>query len=85
MTGESEIPEALPGLNIKTALYYLQLDLDYYLPQLLIFARNNVDSATILRRHLDTNELEKARNLAHAINGVAATLGADDVSNATAT
>ncbi len=82
MTIESDIPDSLPGLYIKTTLNNLQLDLDDYVSQLLFFGRKNANCATTISAHISADEANKAREVAHAINGVASTLGADDVSHA---
>ena len=80
MTVESDTPDSLPGLKINLALNNLQLELDDYISQLLFFARKNTSSAQTLNDHFAANEIDKVGEAAHAIYGVASTLGVDDVS-----
>ncbi len=72
----------MPGLDISDALKRLCGNRKLLKKLLIQFADEYSDTAEILRKALDSGEIEYIRRTAHTIKGVAGNIGADDLSKA---
>ena len=78
-TGEAELPDSLPGLDIESALQRLRGNRELLVRLLRAFARNHVDAALDLRKALDQGDMEKAQHLTHNLKGASGTVSATDL------
>lgn len=80
---ELKIPDwlkAIPGLEAGQGLAAVRGDIAQYRRLLNIFADAHCDDMKQMQKLVSDNNLEQARHLSHNLKGVAATLGARDVS-----
>lgn len=83
LSREEQIHQALaaiPGLNASLGLKLLRGKLDKYLQILGMFAQSHGEDVATIRRHLQAKEQEVPLRMAHTLKGVAATLGAEELS-----
>ena len=78
----SNLPASLPAINIKAALARLGDHQELYMRLLALFNGEHSQDVGKIKAALDCNDLELARRLAHSLKGVAATIGAEDLSAA---
>ena len=76
------LPAALNSINMKSALTRLGQNQELYLRLLIMFRNNHVETADAIRSALQSDDLSLARRLAHTLNGVTATIGANKLSAA---
>ncbi|MCP4700061.1 MAG: response regulator, partial [Gammaproteobacteria bacterium] len=74
-----DLPERMPGLDISDALKRLCGNRNLLTKLLIQFADEYSDTAEILRKALDSGDIEYIRRTAHTIKGVAGNIGADDL------
>ena len=77
-----DLPERMPGLDISDALKRLDGNRKLLKKLLIQFADEYSDTAEILRKALDSGDIEYIRRTAHTIKGVAGNIGAGDLSKA---
>ncbi len=78
----SEILAALGSINMESALARLGGKQELYLRLLIMFRDNHAETAQAIRAALQNADLLLARRLAHTLKGVAATIGANQLSAA---
>ncbi len=71
---------AVPGLNLAQGLVSVRGQLDRYRRLLTLFHQGHGGDVAALRAHLAADQRGEAQRLAHSLKGVAATLGAEDLS-----
>ncbi|MCA1753910.1 MAG: response regulator [Spirochaeta sp.] len=74
--GPSVLPESLPGFDLARGLRQLGGDDALYLRQLKLFGSKLRRDYAPLLEHLRNNDIEAARQVAHALKGAAGTLSA---------
>ena len=67
---------AVEGLDVQAGIRMLQGDVARYVRLLVQFARKHGEDADILSAHLSSGSFDAVRHTAHALKGVAGTLGA---------
>jgi len=78
----SSLPTALDSINMTSALARLGEKQELYLRLLLMFRENQAETAQAIRSALQSDDLPLAGRLAHTLKGIAATIGADQLSSA---
>jgi len=78
----TEVPERLPGLLVKETIKRIGNNTRVYEQVLRMFASDHADAGKDIRIALEEGDLNKARMLAHTLKGVAANIGALDLSDA---
>ncbi|MBF0397437.1 MAG: Hpt domain-containing protein, partial [Desulfobacterales bacterium] len=73
------LPDSLPGINIKSGLKRVAGNKSLYKELLLQFYRKHYDADQQIKLALEKNDMNKIRELAHMIKGVAGNLGADSL------
>ncbi|AGW14690.1 response regulator [Megalodesulfovibrio gigas] len=82
---QEDLPlEGVPGLNIKSGLSKVSGNRSLYRKLLGKFRDKYLHSAAEVAAYLQAGQVQEATRLAHTIKGVAANLGADDLSRASA-
>ncbi len=79
---KSALPEALPGLDLKTALARIAGEETLYLSLLERFRAKRSDVPRCIAEALKRKDTKTARQLAHTLTGTAATIGAEDLATA---
>ena len=74
----------LPGIDVETGLFRVNHNEKLYAKLLKSFLGDYYDASDRIHHHLDTKEIDEARRLVHSVKGVAANLGAADLSAAAA-
>jgi HPt (histidine-containing phosphotransfer) domain-containing protein len=74
-----ELPESLPGFDLKSGLIRLSGNQALYRKLLQEFGAKYTGAAVEIRKALDANDLKTARRLVHNIKGVAGNLSATDL------
>ncbi|MBF0121395.1 MAG: response regulator [Desulfobacterales bacterium] len=74
-----DLPDSLPGINIKSGLKRVAGNKSLYKELLLQFYRKHYDADQQIKLALEKNDMNKIRELAHMIKGVAGNLGADSL------
>ena len=70
------LPEALPGIDIRSALSSLGIAPDAFQRILLGFARDNRETRSQIKAVVARKEWKTLQHLAHRLNGIAANIGA---------
>ncbi len=73
---DSVLPEALPGIDIRSALSTLCIAPDEFKRILLGFARDNQETLSQIKTMVARKEWKALHHLAHRLNGIAANIGA---------
>ena len=73
------LPDALPGLDIKAGLERLAGNEKLFQSLLKDLVSGYADAPRLLQGHLDRDELEEVRGLAHKLRGIANNLGAHEL------
>jgi PAS domain S-box-containing protein len=76
---EVDLPDELPGINIKTGLSRVGGNKKLYQDLLIKFHRDFQDNTEQISKALDEKDKELAQRLAHTVKGVAGNIGAEDV------
>jgi two-component system sensor histidine kinase/response regulator len=71
-----DLPEALPGLNVREGLTRIGGDPESYRRLLRKFSRNQADAAGAAKRLLAANDVTAAARVIHSLAGVAGNVGA---------
>ncbi|MEJ2729027.1 MAG: response regulator [Deltaproteobacteria bacterium] len=79
VTQEEELPESLPGFNLKDGLKRLQGNTRLYRKLLLNFATDYCETAKDIRIALDADDFDRAHSLVHNLKGLAGNLAATDL------
>jgi signal transduction histidine kinase/DNA-binding NarL/FixJ family response regulator/HPt (histidine-containing phosphotransfer) domain-containing protein len=74
-----DLPDKLPGINIKMGLSRVGGNKKLYRDLLIKFHRDNQDITEQISKALDEKDNELAQRLAHTVKGVAGNIGAGDV------
>jgi two-component system, sensor histidine kinase and response regulator len=74
-----ELPDTLPGINIKTALKRMSENKDLLVKLLLVFADNYAEAAGNIRKALADGNNDLAQRLTHSLKGISGNLSADSV------
>jgi len=77
-----ELPEDLPGIDIKAGLTRVGGNKKLYRDLLIKFHRDNQDITKQIQKALEQNDDELAQRLAHTIKGVAGNIGAMEIQKA---
>ncbi len=72
----TELPQHLPGIDVSTGLRRVGGNTDLYRRLLVRFVTGNRDTAAGITATIAEEEWEKAREMVHAVKGVAGNLGA---------
>jgi signal transduction histidine kinase/CheY-like chemotaxis protein/HAMP domain-containing protein len=83
-SSDESLPD-LPGINVEKGLSILGGNIKLYRKLLLRLQEDFSDSAQKIKDHLDKNNTEEAEIVAHTVKGVAANLGALELSEVGAT
>lgn len=78
-SSNESIPD-LPGINVEKGLSILGGNIQLYRKLLLRLQEDFSDSAQKIKDHLDNNNAEEAEIVVHTVKGVAANLGAQELS-----
>jgi two-component system sensor histidine kinase/response regulator len=78
-TTAKELPNSLPGVNIKTALKRMSGNKQLLAKLLLVFADNYAGTAEDIRKALSDGNIDLARRLTHSLKGISGNLSADEV------
>jgi two-component system, sensor histidine kinase and response regulator len=76
------LPEILPGIDIKTGLSRVGGNKKLYRDLLIKFHRDNQDITEQIQKALEQKDFELAQRLAHTIKGVAGNIGATEIQKA---
>jgi PAS domain S-box-containing protein len=76
---EVDLPDELPGINIKTGLSRVGGNKKLYRDLLIKFHRDNQDITEQIQKALEKGDHELAQRLAHTVKGVAGNIGVGDV------
>ena len=76
---QDELPERLDSIDMVSALARLDNRKVLYRKLLLMFHAEHEQDVPAIRAALVSNNLELARRLAHTLNGLAGTVGADEL------
>jgi HPt (histidine-containing phosphotransfer) domain-containing protein len=79
MPKEEELPESLPGFDLKDGLKRLQGNKRLYRKLLLSFATDYCGTAKDIRGALDAKDFDRAHSLVHNLKGLAGNLAAADL------
>jgi two-component system sensor histidine kinase/response regulator len=74
-----ELPNSLPGINIKTALKRMSGNKQLLVKLLLVFANDYAGAAENIRKALTDENIDLARRLTHSLKGISGNLSADEV------
>jgi signal transduction histidine kinase/DNA-binding response OmpR family regulator len=74
-----ELPESLPGFDLKEGLIRLQGNKKLYHKLLLDFGTKYTDAAVEIRQALDAGDFEQAHSLVHNLKGLAGNLAATEL------
>jgi PAS domain S-box-containing protein len=74
--GRIQMPDHLPGLDVKAGLGRLMGNCPLYLRVLSEFTRDFKNASLNLHRNMEEGDLKSAERLAHTVKGVAGNLGA---------
>ena len=77
-----ELPDKLPGIDMKTGLRRVGGNKKLYRNLLIKFHRDNQDITEQIQKALKEKDNELAQRLAHTVKGVAGNIGAGDVQKA---
>jgi PAS domain S-box-containing protein len=77
----SELPDALPGINLEIGLRSLRGNTNLFRKLLMEFATDHSDDIQKIVDALDAEGYEVAQRLAHTVKGVAGTIGAQKLSD----
>ena len=80
---EDELPESLPGFDLRDGLKRLQGNKMLYRKLLLNFAKDYSRVADEIRQALDSEDFDQAHSLVHNLKGLAGNLAATDLQAAT--
>ncbi|MBF0119482.1 MAG: response regulator [Desulfobacterales bacterium] len=72
----------LTGLNVKSALTRVGIELDFYMELLQVFCKSYSNCANEIRIAIEHNDYELAERIAHTMKGVAGNIGADELMKA---
>ncbi|MDO9238586.1 MAG: response regulator, partial [Methylicorpusculum sp.] len=67
--------EGLDGVNLDAGLSVVRGNMTKYAKLLKMFVEGHGQDVALMRSHLATGEMEKAKRLSHTLKGVSATLG----------
>jgi len=81
--GSVELPDSLDGIDIATGLKNLNNNRKLYRKLLLEFKRDHADDVTRITDALGGDDIETAERLAHTLKGIAGTIGAIELQQAT--
>ena len=81
---ETDLPETLPGIDLRAGLSRLGGKKILYRKLLFNFRSDYSNYVQLIRSALNEGNTSKARNMAHTINGVAGNLGASELQHASA-
>ncbi len=76
---EIDMPERLPGLEIKKALAALGINRDIFIQILSGFRRNNLKTYDKMVMAYKKSDTEAIKDLAHSLKGSSSNIGAEDV------
>ncbi len=74
-----DLPEALPGLNVREGLTRIGGDPESYFRLLRKFSRNQADAACAAKRLLAAHDFAAAARVMHSLAGVAGNVGAAEL------
>lgn len=77
-----ELPDRLPGINIKDALKMLNIDKDIFKGILIKFLGSNKDTMSKIRSAFESEDWESLMQSAHSLKGSSANIGANDLQEA---
>ena len=77
-----ELPDRLPGINIKDALKMLNIDKDIFKGILIKFLGSNKDTMSKIRSAFESEDWESLMQSAHSLKGSSANIGANDLREA---
>ncbi|MDM8549261.1 response regulator [Desulfobacterales bacterium HSG2] len=75
-SGDGELPEVLPGIDIESGLRRVSGNRTLYKKLLRQFHKDNTNAATAYRESLERGDTEFVKLLAHTIRGAAGNMGA---------
>lgn len=78
-TDNADVIPPLPGINTEAVLERMGGNTTLYIKLLKQFSQTNIDAATKIQDAFNQNKYEQANDLAHAVKGVAANLGMDEL------
>ncbi|MGB0466966.1 MAG: ATP-binding protein [Pontibacterium sp.] len=78
-TPEAELPDRLPGLNYAAGLSRVSQDVDFYLSLWEHYDAHYKNLLTEIKAHLDAGDLKGLKAYAHALRGVCANLGGEEL------
>jgi PAS domain S-box-containing protein len=73
------LPDALPGVNIETALKRVSGNRQLLAKLLVTFSDNYADTAGNIRKAIDDGNIDLARRLTHSLKGISGNLSANEV------
>jgi signal transduction histidine kinase/CheY-like chemotaxis protein len=79
LIGQDELPESLPGFDLRAGLERLRGNKSLYKKLLLNFSADYSDAVREIREALAATEMDRAHGLVHSLKGVAGNLGATDL------
>ncbi|MGB5580809.1 MAG: ATP-binding protein [Woeseia sp.] len=74
----AELPDNLPGINVKDGLKRVAGNTTLYISLLKDFCKDYADAPQRIKAFLDSGNTDQARQLAHKLRGIANNLGADE-------
>jgi CheY-like chemotaxis protein len=74
-----DMPKAIPGIDLKTALARVNADTGLYKKMLLGFLEKFDGAGRLIGQHLNDGQWESAYQLVHALMGVAGNIGANGI------
>ncbi len=77
-----ELPDRLPGIDIKDALKMLNIDKDIFKGILIKFLGSNKDTMGKIRAAFESEDWESLMQSAHSLKGSSANIGANDLQEA---
>jgi CheY-like chemotaxis protein len=80
---EDELPESLPGFDLSAGLARLMGNKRLYRKLLVDFGTKYIETASDIRKALDTKDFEQVHGLVHNLKGLAGNLEARDLQAAT--
>ncbi len=81
-TADQQLPDSLPGIDVRETLAALSLDPAVFAKILVGFAERNASTAATLENLRERREVDNLRRLAHSLKGSAANIGAMALSTA---
>lgn len=74
-----DLPDTLPGLDIKQALSHINNKYELYLKLLGLFKKNHSQDVLSLSNLIEQQDWDQAQIVAHTLKGVAGNIGATDI------